>query len=337
MPVWTLALGGGHKMRSIQRFFSRFENLAGFFLVLCFVVMALAAPLLSPEDPANPGPFKVVGRSSDYQPNPPSPEAPLGTMSKQVSVYHALVWGSRSALTFGVTVAALVALIGVLIGTSSAYFGGAVGRLLMGITDAFLSFPVIAGVVLFQQLVTITLYNFGIRYFTGGVPVLITASGGFSEIPEDLPLLMAFLQQIDPVLIAFILFSWMIYARMMNTVVLRIKQTEYIQAARALGASHTRIIFRHLIPNAIAPAIVLAARDVGGMVLLQATFTFIGLGGESVWGTLLVGGRDWIIVPGGIFTYWWVFLPIALALILFGVGWNLLGDGLNDALNPRTR
>jgi peptide/nickel transport system permease protein len=323
-------------MGSLKRYFSRWENLLGLFLVFSFVLIALAAPIISPDEPNNPGPFKVVGKPSDFEPHPPSATAPLGTLSKQVSVFHALVWGSRSALSFGVTVAAAVAILGILIGTASAYFGGWVGRLLMGITDAFLSFPVIAGVVLFQQLVTITLYNFGIRHYPGGV-IMITASGGFSEIPEDLPLLMAILQQIDPVLIAFILFSWMIYARMMNTIVLRIKQTEYIQAARALGASHLRIIFRHLIPNAIAPALVLAARDVGGMVLLQATFTFIGLGGDSVWGTLLVNGRDWIITPGGIFTYWWVFLPAALALILFGIGWNLLGDGLNDALNPRLR
>ncbi len=324
-------------MKAMRRYFTRWENLLGFFLVLCFVFMALAAPLLSPNDPANPGPFKVVGRSTDFEPRPPKPEAPLGTLSKQVSVYHGLVCGSRSALTFGVTVAVAVAFIGILIGTASAYFGGIIERLLMGITDAFLSFPVIAGVILFQQLVTITLYNFGIRYLSSGEMFLLTASGGFSDVPDDMPLLLAILQQIDPVLIAFILFSWMIYARMMNTVVLRIKQTEYIQAARALGASHLRIIFRHLIPNAIAPAIVLAARDVGGMVLLQATFTFIGLGGNSVWGKLLVNGRDWIITSGGILTYWWVFLPAALVLVLFGIGWNLLGDGLNDVLNPRLR
>ena len=324
-------------MGSPKRYFSRWENLLGLFLVLSFVLIALAAPLISPDDPTKPGPFKAVGRPSDYEPRPPSPEAPLGTLSKQVSVFHALVWGSRSALSFGVTVAAAVAILGILIGTASAYFSGWIGRLLMGVTDAFLSFPVIAGVVLIQQLATITLYNFGFRFYPGGVVGMVTASGAFSELPNDLPWLLVILQQIDPVLIAFILFSWMIYARMMNTVVLRIKQTEYIQAARALGASHLRIIFRHLIPNAIAPALVLAARDVGGMVLLQATFTFIGLGGDSVWGTLLVNGRDWIITPGGIFTYWWVFLPAALVLILFGVGWNLLGDGLNDAMNPHLR
>ena len=156
-------------------------------------------------------------------------------------------------------------------------------------------------------------------------------------LPEDIPLSLVLLQRIDPVMVAFILFSWMPYARIMNTVVLRLKQTEYIQATRALGAGHATVIFRHLIPNAIAPAIVLAARDVGGMVLLHATFTFIGPGGNSLWGRLLVRGRDWVISPGGILTYWWVFLPATLALMLFGVGWNLIGDGLNEVLNPRTR
>ena len=145
------------------------------------------------------------------------------------------------------------------------------------------------------------------------------------------------LNRLNSVSVAFILFSWMPYARIMNTMVLRAKQTQYIQAARALGAGHSNLILRHLIPNSITPIIVLAARDVGGMVLLQATFTFIGLGGGSLWGNLLVWGRDYIITPGGLLTYWWVFLPATLALVLFGIGWNLLGDGLNDLLNPRTR
>jgi peptide/nickel transport system permease protein len=118
--------------------------------------------------------------------------------------------------------------------------------------------------------------------------------------------------------------------------VARLKQEEYAMAARTIGATHLRIILRHLLPNGIAPAIVMAARDVGGMVILEAAFTFIGVGGGSPWGMLLVSGRDWIIGPGGNpLAYWWVFLPATLAVILFGVGWNLLGDGLNSALDPR--
>jgi peptide/nickel transport system permease protein len=106
-------------------------------------------------------------------------------------------------------------------------------------------------------------------------------------------------------------------------------------AARSLGAGHLRLIFRHLIPNSISPAIVLAARDVGYLVLLQAGFTFIGLSHGSEWGVLLSLGRCHVIGPGGNpFTWWWIYFPPTLAMVLFGVGWNLLGDGLNDWVNP---
>ncbi len=144
-----------------------------------------------------------------------------------------------------------------------------------------------------------------------------------------------FLTEVDPLLIAFIVFTWMPYARLMNSVVLRARQEEYILASRSLGAGHLRLIFRHLIPNSISPAIVLAARDVGYLVLLQAGFTFIGLSHRSEWGVLLSLGRNYVIGPGGNpFTWWWTYFPATLAIVLFGVGWNLLGDGLNDWLNP---
>ena len=325
-------------MRNIHRFLASKQNLLGLSLVVIFIFTAITAPVLSPNDPKEPGPFKVVGRSVDLRPHPPSQIAPLGTLPGQVSIYHTLVWGTRSAIAFGLTVAVVTAIIGILIGTSSAYFGGLFNDLVMRITDAFLAFPVIAGVVLIQQLVSINLYNAGIRVYLGGQVGIVTQGGGWDELPERLPFLIDLLYNLDPVMIAFILFFWMPYARIMNTVVLRIKENDYILAARALGATHTRIIFRHLIPNAISPVIVLAARDVGGMVLLQATFTFIGLGGNSLWGMLLVRGRDWIIGPGGnILAFWWVFMPATLALVFFGIGWNLLGDGLNEVLNPRTR
>jgi len=116
-----------------------------------------------------------------------------------------------------------------------------------------------------------------------------------------------------------------------------VKQAEYVVAAQALGAGHGRIILRHLVPNTISPAIILLAKDIGGLVLLQAAFTFIGIGGSSEWGQLLAYSRRYVIGPrGDIFTYWWTFLPVTIVIILFGVGWNLLGDGLSDWLNPRS-
>jgi peptide/nickel transport system permease protein len=145
-----------------------------------------------------------------------------------------------------------------------------------------------------------------------------------------------FLYNVDPLLIAFIVFSWMPYARLMNSVVLRLRQEEYLLASRSLGAGHLRLIFRHLLPNSISPAIVLAARDVGYLVLLEAGFTFIGLSYRSEWGVLLSLGRNYIIGPGGNpFTWWWLYLPATLVMVLFGMGWNLLGDGLNGWVNPQ--
>ncbi len=126
------------------------------------------------------------------------------------------------------------------------------------------------------------------------------------------------------------------YARLININILQLKQSDFALAARSVGANSLRIQFRHLLPNALSPAIVLLARDIGGLVLLEAAFTFIGLGGATEWGTLLVIGRDWVLGLGGNpLIYWWTYVPACLALIAFGVGWNLVGDGLTDLLNPR--
>jgi peptide/nickel transport system permease protein len=143
---------------------------------------------------------------------------------------------------------------------------------------------------------------------------------------------------LDPLTISLILFSWMPYARLVNTLVIELKQTDFVMAARSVGVKPARILFRHILPNAITPAFVLAARDVGAVVILQATFTFIGLGGGSVWGSILINGRNWIIGPGGdVLEYWWVYIPATLAVILFGIAWNLFGDGLAELLDPFTR
>lgn len=304
----------------------------GLLIVAFFIFVAIAAPIISPRVSGDAGTTKIVGMSNDYKPHPPSQIAPLGTLSSQISIYHSLVWGTRSALLFGLTVVIFTTIIGVLIGTASAYFGGFLNNLLMRITDGFLAFPMIASIVLINQLFTILLSNAGVNH-GAAIPSRIAS---YFMNPEGLPLWLVYLEEIDPVMIAFILFSWMPYARVMNTTVSRIMDADYVQTAKALGASNSRTIFRHLIPNAISPVIVMAARDVGGMVLLQATFAFTGLGANSPWGALLVDGRNWIFSPGGIFSYWWVFLPATLVIVLFGIGWNLMGDGLNDALNPHS-
>jgi peptide/nickel transport system permease protein len=302
-------------VKGLWRFLSRWQNLLALAILGGYLLGAVAAPWLAPPDDAhNPSPFKTVGRSSDPLPHPPSEEAPLGTLPQQLDVYHTLVWGTRSALRFGLIVTLSTAGLGMLIGAISGYFGGPINGLLMRITDAFLTFPVIAGVWLLRQL-------------------MLPAT--FGAPPNWLQRTMLNLK-LDPVVLTLIMFSWMPYARIINANMTLLKHSEYVVAARSLGAGNSRIILRHLLPNALAPAIVLAARDVGAMVLLESAFTFIGIGGSTEWGVLLVSGRDYIIGMGGNpLTYWWTFLPASLALVLFGVGWNLLGDGLNTLLNPR--
>ncbi len=317
-------------MRNLRRFFSRWQNWLGLLLVLSFALVAILAPLISPADPKSPGPFQRYPgfRITDRAPKSPDLAPPLGTLPGNLNVFHALVWGTRDALLFGLQVSLSTAIFGVLFGAGAAYTGGWINSFLMRIADAFLSFPTIAGIVLVNQLWLSVITN------AGGV---LYQGEWLTEPDQSARFVIWLIEHIDPLLLTLILFSWMPYARITNIIVTTLKETEFIQAARALGTSPARIIFRHLIPNAISPAFVLAARDVGGMVILQATFTFIGLGGTSIWGTMLVNGRDWVIGPdGGILRYWWVFLPATLTLVLFGIGWNLLGDGLSELFDPRS-
>jgi peptide/nickel transport system permease protein len=315
-------------MKGIRRFFTVRLNVLAVVIVSSFFLIAAAAPLLAPKG-RNPNPaYTVTGRYSDRVPHPPNMAAPLGTMPGQVNIYYTLVWGTRTALRFGMVVTICAALFGVLVGSLSGFSGGLFSRLAIRVTDAFLAIPVIVGIVLFTQLQVNALES-------AGLEASIEAA---VDLKERLSPPGAWFVQLDPVMLSLILFSWMPYTRIMHAVVLNVQHAGFMDAARALGASNTQLILRHLIPNTISPAIVLAARDIGALVLLQATFTFIGLGGGSEWGNLLVMGRNYIIGPGGnIFRYWWVFIPATVVLILFGIGWNLLGDGLNDWLNPRER
>lgn len=322
-----------------RRFFRKTSNLIGLGLVLLFFLMAALAPRLAPPvDPEVPWPFKNYSQSFSRQPLPPGPDIPLGTTpqiqnlpqygiapgqdaSYQWDVYYTLIWGSRSALRFGLIVALTTAVVGVLVGVISGYIGGNVSLITMRITDAFLAFPAIAAIWVIQRTFFSTIYNpfVDLRTLEGWDAVLYQS-------------------RVDPIMIALILFSWMPYARMMNVQVRQARSAEYVQAAEAMGARSWRVLRYHILPNTIAPSVVLAARDVGGMVVLACAFIFIGFGGNVAWGTMLVTSRDFVIgIAGNPFAYWWTFIPVSVALILFGVGWNLLGDGLNALLDPRGR
>ncbi|HAV76563.1 MAG TPA: hypothetical protein DCX53_04325 [Anaerolineae bacterium] len=318
-------------MRRFRRFFSRIQNWIAFLIVLTFFGIAIAAPALSPDDPKQPGPFMQVGRATRGEPQPPDEIAILGMLPRGIDVYHALVWGARDALKFGLIVTISTAFFGIFYGALSGAVSQRISGLLMSVADSFLAFPPIAGVVFLQQLFAATVTAMGGIFFRSEYYGLVI------EIKGPATLIQTLLESVNPLMLSLIVFSWMPYARLVNSIVLTLRRTDFVQAARALGGSPLWVMRRHLLPNSIAPAMVLAARDVGGVVLTQATLTFINIGGDSVWGSMLAQGRNWVIGPGGnLLTYWWVFLPPTLAVMLFGIAWNMFGDGLSDVFDPRS-
>jgi peptide/nickel transport system permease protein len=302
---------------------------AGAIIIGLFVLVSIFGKLLAPQsDLFWPTGTKWADDPHGYVPHPPDTTNWLGTLAvreghRQMDVFSTVVQGSRSALLFGLGAALFTCLLGTLIGALSAAAGGWVNEIIMRFTDAFLTLPVVVGVVIIQQLLLMVsgVTNYGFGSYS-------RPSGNINEA----------LAWINPVWLALILFSWMPYARLTSSMVLRVKQEAFVTAARALGAGYWTTLRKHLLPNSLAPVVILLARDIGGFVLLQSTFTFIGLGGESEWGASLAYARDWIIGPGGsLVTRWWTYLPVTLALVLFGMGWNLIGDGINLRLNPQAR
>lgn len=306
----------GGVLKRWRYFFKRRQNVLALVIIGCFVLVALFAPYLAPpENPDHPGYYKLVGDPRKVVlPQPPSEGLPLGTTSRQQDVFYTLVWGTRATLRFGLIVALTTAILGTSVGIISGYIGGGINFAVLRITDAFLAFPLLAGVLLLFYV--------------------LLSSNPEAPLPLWRSTMLRF--ELTPVMLAFILFSWMPYTRLINATVVRQKASEYVVAAEAMGATNTRIILRHLLPNVMTPAIILVARDIGNLIILEAAVAFVGLGGLP-WSNMLVSNRDFVIgVSGNPLTYWWTFLPVTLALILFGIGWNLLGDGLNDFLNPRT-
>jgi peptide/nickel transport system permease protein len=286
-------------------------------IVLAFLIVAAAAPVIAPrlsDDEA-----AALRRGLGTLPQPPSPEHPLGMLPRGVDVLQGIVWGARAVLRVGLVVVAARALIGILVGLVAGYAGKVTDAVLMRVTDGFLAFPMIAA-----AMVMLAVLGFASDPFGG-------ARFGYLPTREE-RIIQA----------ALILFGWMAYARLVRANILVEREKEYILSARAGGIGRMRLLFRHLLPNSTQGLLVMMASDVGSVVVTLLAFVFIGLVGFSSdtlvqgdWGQMLVSGRNWI-VAGRPFAYWYTYLPLSLVVVLFAAGWNLIGDGLRDALDPRS-
>jgi len=271
----------------------------GMLIVLGMVSVAIFAPLIAPHHPA--GEDVPVGEQLRRRLKPPAwieggaPEFLLGTDSLGRDILSRIIHGSRVSLTVGLAAVALSGTTGVILGLFAGYLGGLIDDAIMRIADIWLAFPFIILAILFLSVLGPGLDKL----------IAVLAIGG-----------------------------WVPYARVTRGQVLAAREKEYVQAARSVGASHLRIIFRHILPNTLAPVIVIASFAVATTILAEAALSFLGLGVKPAiptWGCMLADGRDYLRDA------WWLATFPGIAIMITVLGINLFGDWLRDYLDPRLK
>jgi peptide/nickel transport system permease protein len=295
--LWKRAMAP--RVKEARFVFSRFRenptSFAGLALILFFVAIAVLAPYLAPPQGSNP--YIMPRDSLEATPNPPSPEHPLGTLPNQWDIYYGIIWGTRSAFSISIRVIVITGLFGVALGGLAGFYGGKVDEIIMRIVDVFLAFPALVLALAF------------------------------------LAVLRA--QTLDNIMLAIMVVWWPGYTRLVRGEILSVREQTFVEAAKAMGASDLRVIFKHVLPNAIYPMLIIATLDVGAVVLVAAALGFLGFlePGYAEWGGMVALARNWITDPA----YWYTFTFPGLAILGFVLGWNLLGDAFRDILDPRIR
>jgi peptide/nickel transport system permease protein len=261
---------------------------AGVVMVIIFVIFALFAPWIAPQDPAAIDlPTRLASVSQAHW---------LGTDELGRDILSRVIYGARISMLVGTSVVAASLALGLIIGSIAGYYGGTIDRFVnVVLMNAFLSFPGILIAIAFVAFRGPGIFNLVFALSLGG---------------------------------------WVGYARLVRGQVLAAREREFVEAARALGASDLRIITRHILPNIIQPVIVQSAIGMAGAVLAEATMSFLGLGvppPTASWGTMLNDGRAHLFDAPHL-----VIFP-AVAVMLAVLSFNFIGDALRDYLDPRSR
>jgi peptide/nickel transport system permease protein len=279
-------------------------SMIGLILILILIFVALFAPFIASQHPAyvqvstDQG-TTVTEERWDINFNesllPPSTEHFFGTDDYGRDIFSMVIYGSQTSFRICIIVVAISTLIGLILGGIAGYFGGIIDETLMRITDVFLA-----------------------------IPYLILAMAVAAALGRS----------IDHIMEAMIIVWWPTYARLIRGQVLSVREQQFVEAARSVGASNSRILFRHIFPNSFAPLLVEITLDLGAVLLVAAGLSFIGLGaspGTAEWGLMISSGRIHM------FHAWWYVTFPGLAILLVVLGFNLLGDGLRDVTDPKLR
>ena len=219
----------------------------------------------------------------------------LGTDLQGRDTLSRLIYGSRTALLVGFGSVLFAGIVGITLGLVSGYFGGVASMIIMRIMDALMGFPMILLALLMAAVLGVGVLN-----------VIIALS--VATLPG--------------------------YARVMNGLALSIRENDYVLAGRAIGATNTRTMFRHILPNSVPSMIVLITLQLGALILAEAGLSFLGVGinpPTAAWGAMVADGRRYL------FTHPWLSLAPGVVIMLVVFAFNLVGDGLRDALDPRLR
>ncbi len=206
-----------------------------------------------------------------------------------------VIYGSRIAIVVGLSSILLALLLGVILGSIAGYRGGKADSIVMRTADAFFAFPLLIGAILI---------------------ILVTGRG------------------VLPVILSIGVFTWAVPARLLRSQILSVREAEYVEAARSLGASSWRIVTRHVLPNSLAPVLVYGMVSVGTAIVAETALSFLGVGVKPDipdWGNMIAAGRQYLAY----LDYLWIF-P-SLAVVFTVLGFVFVGDGLRDALDPRLR
>lgn len=320
-------------MKVIKKLLRNPTSLVGIVLLFAFVAIAAFAPVIAPIPENSRDPYMIPRDGFGTSPEPPDEEHILGTTEGQYDIFYGVIWGTRTAFRIGVVITLFTVIVGLFIGSISAFYGGWSDELLMRITEIFQAFPFLLAAITLTSVLQ-TIYGrgeAGTLMFLAKILAFVTF-GQNPNVPVD-PVKL----QILTGMLAIIFFGWMSYARVIRGNILALKEFEYSMAARIIGASDMRILFRHLLPNAVFPVLVMASMDIGSYVLTFAALSFLGLGaqrGYADWGQMISFARNW--VPS-LATYWYIVVYPGIAIVLFVLAWNLVGDALRDILDPHMR
>lgn len=307
----------------IVKRFSR-HRLAVFslFLILLIFTASLLAPVITTY------PRDAVDVSTPNRPAPPGVAGSLGEVHVLGidhlgrDLFTRVLFAGRISLTIAIAVVLLSETVGVLIGAIAGYFGGITDAIISRLIEFMLSIPLLPILLIVSAILLKTDAQLPLPpWVVSGISAVLLTSARES-------------QQVVVLILILVAFGWLGAARLMRGMALSLRSQDFVESLRALGASNTRIILRHIIPNGLAPILVNASLSLGSVIVLEAALSFLGLGIQDptpTWGNMLAQSQSYM------FQHPWLPLVPGIPLVLVSLSFNFIGDGLRDALDPRLK